>query len=80
MSESLAASGRWKSTEPRTLEDFNSAFFSLMCNVGDWDAVALAAIDTQGVSEFYVPSGPANEGEIPPVSVAGADRSRYKGA
>ena len=50
-----------------------------MCNVGDCDAVALAAIDTQGESEFCVPSGPVNEAEIPPVSVAGVDRSRYKG-
>ena len=50
-----------------------------MCNVGDCDAVALAAIDTQGESEFCVPSGPVNQAEIPPVSVAGVDRSRYKG-
>ena len=48
LSESLAASGPWKSIEPQTLEDFNCDFFSLMCNVGDCDAVALAAIDTQG--------------------------------
>ena len=68
------------SSEPRTLEDFNSDFFSLMCNVGDCDAVALAAIDTQGELEFCVPSGPVNEAEIPPASVAGVDRSRYRGS
>ena len=51
-----------------------------MCNVGGCDAVALAAIDTQGESEFCVPSGPVNQAEIPLVSVAGVDRSRYKGA
>ena len=27
-----------------------------------------------------MPSGPVNEAEIPPVSVAGVDRSRFKGA
>ena len=77
LSESRAASGPWKSNEPPTIEDVNSDFFSLMCNVVDCDADALGAIDTQGESDFCVPSGPVNEAEITPVSAAGVDRSRY---
>ena len=61
------------------MTDEFSNFLSLVSNI---DEVALVATETQGESEseFCMPSGPVSEAEVPPVSVAGVDRSRYKGA
>ena len=52
-----------------------------MCGVVDNpDEIALAAReDTQGESEFRLPSGPVSEAEMPPVTVAGVT-GLYKGA
>ena len=67
LSNSLAASGPWKSGVPPgtqvlkpMIEDFNNDFFSLVRNIDDGDEVALAATDTQGESEFCMPSGPVD--------------------
>ena len=48
------------------------------------DEIALVIKETQGKSElgsdFEMPSGPVSEAEVPPVSVAGVYKSRYKDA
>lgn len=48
------------------------------------DEIALVTKATQGKSDleldFEMPSGPVSEAEVPPVSVAGVYKSRYKGA
>ena len=53
-----------------------------MCGVVDNpDEIALAAReDTQGESEFRLPSGPVSEAETLPVTVAGVNRSIHKRA
>ena len=40
----------------------------------------MVATETQGESVFSMPSGIVSEAEVPPVTIAGVDRSRYKGA
>ena len=59
--------------------------FSLMNSMDDTpDDFTLVIEGKEGESElesdFEMPSGPVSEAEIPPVSVAGVCKSRYKGA
>lgn len=63
------------------MTDFNSNIFSFMCDEVDTcgtDSSALAVNEQQG--EFRMPCGQVNETELPPVSVAGVNRSVYKEA
>ena len=59
---------------------------SLMSSMQDTqdDEFALVVKESEGKSElesdFEWPSGPVSEEEIPPLSVASVERSRYKGA
>ena len=81
LSESLA-------TSPMGSDIYESSYnvLSLMSSMQDTqdDEFALVVKESEGESElesdFEWPSGPVSEAEIPPVSVAGVERSRYKGA
>ena len=80
-SESLA-------TSPMGSDIYESSYnvLSLMSSMQDTqdDEFALVVKESEGKSElesdFEWPSGPVSEVEIPPVSVAGVERSGYKGA
>ena len=81
LSESLA-------TSPMGSDIYESSYnvLSLMSSMQDTqdDEFALVVKESEGKSElesdFEWPSGPVSEAEIPPVAVAGVERSRYKGA
>ena len=66
------------------MQEFASNVFSLMNSMDDApDDVALVIEgkkrESQLESDFEMPSRPVSEAEIPPVSVAGGCKSRYKG-
>ena len=81
LSESLA-------TSPMGSDIYESSYnvLSLMSSMQDTqdDEFALVVKELEGKSElesdFEWPSGPVSEEEIPPLSVASVERSRYKGA
>ena len=67
------------------MQDSAYNVFSLMNCMDDVpDDVALVIEGKEGESElesdFEMPSGPVSDAEIPPVSVSGVYKSRYKGA
>ena len=73
-------------TSPPDYDAHESAsnVLSLTCETADNapNEIALVIKETQGKSElesdFEMPSGPVSDAEIPPVSVAGVDKSRYR--
>ena len=75
-------------TSPPDYDAHESAsnVLSLMCETANNapNEIALVIKETQGKSElesdFEMPSGPVSDAEIPPVSVAGVDKSRYRDA
>ena len=74
-------------SRPADLDIQDSVYnvFSLMNSMDDTpDDSALVIEGKEGESElesdFEMPSGPVSEAEIPPVSVAGVYKCRYKGA
>eukprot|EP00903_Cladosiphon_okamuranus_P012963 g12101.t1 len=75
-------------TSPTDYDAHESAsnVLSLMCETAEEAPAEIALVikETQGKSElesdFEMPSGPVFEAEIPPVSVAGVYKSRYKDA
>ena len=63
------------------VKESNNNVLSLMSSMDDeYYDIALVVEGTEGESEFEMPSGPISEAEIPPVSVGGVLKSRYKGA
>ena len=67
------------------MQDSAYNVFSLMNSMDDTpDDFALVIEGKEGESEFEsgleMPSGPVSEAVIPPISVAGVYKSRYKGA
>ena len=63
------------------VKESNNNVLSLMSSMDDeYDDIALVVEGTEGESEFEMSSGPISEAEIPPVSVGGVLKSRYKGA
>lgn len=75
-------------TSPTDYDAHESAsnVLSLMCETAEEAPAEIALVmkETRGKSElesdFEMPSGPVSEAEIPPVSVAGVYKSRYKDA